>query len=206
MGAAAMANKLGERFSMLAFLNKLTPKSEKMQVIDLGVKLVTEIVCFCSLNGIPGDSIKDFVKALTNYREEAMIRMAALVCIDGVLPLGADCVSKVLGMLQSSGAAELEKSERFRQVQEMIPGDGATGKLGFIRESASSVGGWMSSFIAEKHVTAGKIAGNLKGYVDFAEDKLDYLAAFLDMTTSYFEHTGTQSVARAMITRAVTEI
>ena len=64
----------------------------------------------------------------------------------------------------------------------------------------------MSSFVAEKKVTAGNIAGNLKGYVDFAEDKLDYLAAFLDMSTNYFEHTGTQSVARAMITRAVSEV
>jgi len=34
----------------------------------------------------------------------------------------------------------------------------------------------------------------------------DYLAAYPEMTTNNFEHTGTQSVARAAITRAVAEI
>jgi len=42
--------------------------------------------------------------------------------------------------------------------------------------------------------------------VDIADDKLDYVAAFLDMTTNYFEHTGTQSVARRLIERAASEI
>src|SRR5262249_43998901 len=185
---------------------KITPGHEKAHVISLGVKLVTEVGCFCSLNGIPGDSIKDFVKSLTNYREEAMIRMAALICIDGVLPIGPDFVSKLLSMLQSSGAADLEQNERYQNGKEAIPGDGVTGKLGFIRESAGSVADWMKSFVADRKVTVEKVAGGLAKYVDFAANKLDYLAAFLEMTTNYFEHTGTQSVARAAITRAVTEI
>jgi hypothetical protein len=35
-----------------------------------------------------------------------------------------------------------------------------------------------------------------------ADSKLDYLAAFLDMSTNYYEHTGTQTVARNLILRA----
>ena len=206
LGAAAMMNKVGERFNSLSFLEKITPRHEKALVISLAVKLVAEVGCFCSLNGIPGDSLKDFVKSLTNYREEAMIRMAALICIDGVLPLGPDFVSKLLSMLQSSGAADLEQNERFRNVQSGIPGNGVTGQLGFIRESAGAVADWMKSFVANHKVTVENVAGGLQKYVDFAGNKLDYLAAFLEMTTNYFEHTGTQSVARAAILRTVAEI
>jgi hypothetical protein len=206
LGAAALANKVGERYSSLSFLEKITPKHEKAQVISMGVKLVTEVGAFCSMNGIPGDSIKDFVKSLTNYREEAAIRMAALVCLNGILPLGPDCVSKVLSWLQSSSPADLEANERYQNVKTAIPGSGAAGQLGFIRESANSVGDWMKSFVSTKQVTVDKIAGGLQKYVDFAGNKMDYLAAYLEMTTNYFEHTGTQSVARSAIMRAVAEI
>ena len=206
LGTAAMMNKVGERFSSLSFMEKITPRHEKVHVISLGVKLVTEVASFCSLNGIPGDSLKDFIKSLTNYREEAMIRMAALICINGVLPLGPDFVGKLLSMLQSSGTADLEQNERYQNVKSMIPGNGVTGQLGFIRESAASVADWMKSFVADRKVTVEKVAGGLAKYVDFAANKLDYLAAFLEMTTNYYEHTGTQSVARAAITRAVAEI
>jgi hypothetical protein len=206
MGGAAMMNKVGERYSALSFLNKITPGHEKLQVISLCVKLVTEVGCFCSLNGIPGDSIKDFVKSLTNYREEAMIRIAALVCINGLLPLGPDFISKMLSLIQSAQVADLEQSERFRNVRSMIPGNAGAGQLGFIQETTKSVADWMKSFVAERQVTVDKVAGGLQKYVDWAGNKLDYVAAFLEMTTNYFEHTGIQSVARATITRAVAEI
>jgi hypothetical protein len=88
----------------------------------------------------------------------------------------------------------------------MIPGNGVAGQLGFIRESVGAVGDWMKSIVSGKQVTVDKITGGLQKYVDFAGNKLDYLAAFLEMTTNYFEHTGIQSVARATITRAVAEI
>ncbi len=77
-GWTAMASKLGESFNLLSFLNKLTPKSETTQSIDFCVKLVVELVTFTKINGLPGDSFADFVKSLTNYRDEALIRMAAL--------------------------------------------------------------------------------------------------------------------------------
>lgn len=206
LGFTALVNKVGERFSMLSVLNKITPRSEKLQTIDLSVKLVVELVAFCYINGIPGDSIKDFVKALTSYAGESMIRMAALVCVDGLLPLGPDALSKILSLLQSSGVADLEKNERFQKVQSMVPGADAAGKLAFVRESMGAVGDWMKDFVAKRQVTVDKVAGSMKSFVDYAENKLDYLAAFLDMTTNYYEHTGVQTLARSLILRAVSEI
>ena len=73
--AAALANKVGERLSILSLLSKITPKSDKAQSIDFSVKLVVELVAFCQINGLPGDSIGDFVKSLTHYKDEALIRM-----------------------------------------------------------------------------------------------------------------------------------
>ncbi len=86
LGYAAAANKVGESISFLGFLDKLTPKPERAQTIDLGVKLVTELVAFCQINGIPGDSIGDFLSALGDYSGESLMRMAALVCFDGLIP------------------------------------------------------------------------------------------------------------------------
>jgi hypothetical protein len=42
--------------------------------------------------------------------------------------------------------------------------------------------------------------------VEISKDKLDYLGAFLDVTTNYYTHTGTQTLARRLIERAVAEI
>jgi len=36
----------------------ITPKADKAQTIDLSLKLVAELVAFCQINGIPGDSIE----------------------------------------------------------------------------------------------------------------------------------------------------
>jgi hypothetical protein len=206
MGAAVMANKIGERFSAMSFLGKITPKAEKVQVLNLGVKLVTEIAAFCYINGIPGDSIKDFLKSITDMQEERKMRMAALICVDGLLPLGPDFISKMLSLLQSTGVDDLQKNERFQKVASMLPGDSPATKLGFIQESTKGVSDWMKNFTTEHGLTVDKIAGSLKKYVDYAGDKMDYLAAFLDMTTNYFEHTGIQTIARQVTVRALAEI
>ena len=79
LGAAALANKISERVSFLSFLDRVTPKADKAQTIDLSLKLVTELVAFCQINGIPGDSIGDFVASLGDYSGESLMRMAALV-------------------------------------------------------------------------------------------------------------------------------
>lgn len=206
LGAAALANKVGEKIPLLGFLNRVTPKADKAQTIDLCLKLVVELVAFCQINGIPGDSIGDFVASLADYSGESLIRMVALVCVDGLIPFGADFIEKAQSTLNQTSPQELEQNTTFRNINDAIPGNSSVGKLNFIGESFDSVKGWMSDLVISRNLTQQKVVNNLQNFVQFADDKLDYLAAFLDVSTNYYEHTGTQTLARRLIERAVAEI
>ncbi len=46
----------------------------------------------------------------------------------------------------------------------------------------------------------------MQGVIDFSEGKLEVLGALLDMSINYMEHTGSQSVVRSLIERAVSEV
>ncbi|MEH1786426.1 hypothetical protein [Nostoc sp.] len=206
LGAAALANKVGEKIPLLGFLNSVTPKADKAQTIDLTLKLVAELVAFCQINGIPGDSIGDFVASLGEYSGESLIRMVALVCVDGLIPLGPGFISKALSVLDQTNPQELEQNSTFQSIKDVIPGDSPAGKLNFIGESFDSVKGWMSGLVSANDLTPQKVVRNLQGFIDVADDKLDYLAAFIDVSTNYYEHTGTQTLAHRLIERAVAEI
>ncbi|MDQ3712720.1 MAG: hypothetical protein M3388_10945 [Acidobacteriota bacterium] len=206
LGAAAMANKIGENFSFLSFLTGLTPKADKAQAIDLSVKLVAEIVAYCKINGIPGDSIGEFVGALADYSGESLMRMAALVSVDALLPLGPDFIQKVGSTIGGLSPTELQQNQTFNQINNEIPGGDTNGKLGFIGESFRSVSDWMGSFVSSRNLTQESVVSNLKKYIDITDNKLDYVSAFLDMTTNYYEHTGVQTLARRLTERAVAEI
>lgn len=206
LAAAALANKIGESISFLGFLNKVTPKADKAQTIDLTLKLVAELVAFCKINGIPGDSIGDFVAALGEYSSEALIRMAALVCFDGLIPLGPDFIRKATDVIGGLTPQELEQNSTFSTMRDEIPGNNSAGKLDFIGQSFDSVKGWMGGLVTTHNLTPDKVLGNIRKFVDITDDKLDYLAAFIDMSTNYYEHTGTQSLARRLIERAMAEI
>ncbi|MBF2022395.1 MAG: hypothetical protein IGR93_20455 [Hydrococcus sp. C42_A2020_068] len=206
LGTAALANKIGEKISLLGFLNRITPNPEKAQAIDLAIKLVVELVAFCQINGIPGDSIGDFVASLADYSGESLMRMAALVCIDGLIPLGPDFILKAQSTLGNLSPQELDKNSTFNRIKSLVPGDRVGSQLDFIATSFDSVKGWMGNFVAERDLTPQKIASKIQSFVEVSEDKLDYLAAFLDMTTNYYEHTGIQTLARRLIERAVAEI
>jgi hypothetical protein len=206
LGAAAMANKVGQDISFLGFLQNLTPKPEKAQSIDLCVKLVVELVAFCQINGIPGDSIGDFLAALGDYGGESLMRMAALVCFDGLVPLGPDFVLKGLSTLQGMSPNDLEQNNTFKGVKSLIPGGDPAGQLSFITSSMDSVKGWMTDFVSSRGLTPDQVVDNLTKFVEISKDKLDYLGAFLDMTSHYYTHTGTQTLARRLIERAVAEI
>jgi hypothetical protein len=206
LGAAAMANKVGQDISFLGFLQNLTPKPEKAQSIDLCVKLVVELVAFCQINGIPGDSIGDFLAALGDYGGESLMRMAALVCFDGLVPLGPDFALKGLSTLNTMSPNDLEQNKTFNGVKSLIPGGDSAGQLSFITSSMDSVKGWMTDFVSSRGVTPEQVVDNLTKFVEISKDKLDYLGAFLDMTCNYYTHTGTQTLARRLIERAVAEI
>lgn len=207
LGSAALANKVGDKIPLIGgLLKKVTPNPDKAQSLDLCIKLVVELLAFCQINGIPGDSIGDFVAALADYSGESLMRMAALVCVDGLIPLGPDFLLKAQSTIGGMGPQELESNSTFNDIQEFIPGGNTRGKLDFIGESFDSVKGWMADFVSSKSLTPQKVMGNLQGFLEFSDNKLDYVAAFIDMSTNYYEHTGTQTLARRLIERAFDEI
>lgn len=208
LGAAAMANKIGEKISFLSFLNQLTPSADQTQAVDLCIKVVAELVAFCKLNGMPTrDSLGDFSTALAaEYSGPSLMRMVALVCFDGLIPLGPNFVDRVGDIISSMSASGLQQNPLFQRVNNLIPGDSTQGKLDFIGNSFDSVRGWMNNLVSSRGLDPQMIINHLQNFVEIADDKLDYLAAFLDLTTNYFEHTGIQTVARRLILQAAEEV
>jgi hypothetical protein len=207
LGTATLANMVGNKIPLVGgLLTSLTPKPAKAQTIDLSLKVVTELLGFCSINGIPGDSIGDFVGALGDYGGESLMRMAALVCFDGLIPLGPDFLQAVSEWIERLSPSDLEENPGFKEIQDTIPGDTKQSKLGFIGEAFGSVSGWMGDFVSDRGITPTNVANSLQSFVEFSDDKLDYLGAFLDMSTNYYEHTGVQTLARRLVERAYAEI
>ncbi|MFG3816509.1 hypothetical protein [Limnothrix redekei] len=203
LGAAAMANKVGQDISFLGFLQNLTPKPEKAQAIDLGMKIVVELLAYCQINGIPGDSIGDFLGSLADYGGESKMRMAAMVCLDGLVPLGPNFIKAAGDWIGSATQSSMEENEAFRNIQKMIPG---TDKVAFVGQAFNSVSSWMGNFVSDRGLSPQTVLQHLQGFVDIADDKLDYVGAFLDMSTNYYYHTGVQTVAKRLIDRAYAEI
>ncbi|BAZ44437.1 hypothetical protein NIES4102_14460 [Chondrocystis sp. NIES-4102] len=207
LGSAALANKVGNKIPLVGgLLTRVTPNPEKAQALDLCIKLVVELVAFCQINGIPGDSIGDFVGALGDYSGESLMRMTALLCVDGLIPLGPDFLLKAQSTIGGIGPKDLESNSTFSGVKELIPGGSTRGQLDFIGRSFDSVKGWMAGFVDSNNLTPEKVMRNLQSFLEFSDSKLDYVAAFLDVSTNYYEHTGTQTLARRLIERAFDEV
>lgn len=203
LGAAAMANKIGEKIGFLNFLNKVTPKADTIQSIDLSLKIVAELIAYSKLNGIQLNPGKFVSELRENYCGASLMRMAALVCIDGLLPLGPDFMQKVHDTLNSKGKDVLEQNPAFAPIAESIPSDD---KVGFIDSTFTAVSGWMDNLISSTGLTPQSISDHMHGFMEFSDDKLDFVAAFLDQSTNYFAHTGTQTVARKLILRAAEDV
>ncbi|NER35733.1 MAG: hypothetical protein F6J93_17365 [Oscillatoria sp. SIO1A7] len=202
LGATAMANKVGEKIGLLGFLNKLTPKADTIQSVDLCLKIVAELIAYSKINGIELNPA-DFVSKLAdNYQGAALMRMGALVCIDGLLPLGPDFLQKVQETLEGEGESAFESNPVFGAIGKFIPGDD---KFGFIGNTFGAVQGWMGNLVGSVGLTPEKVFDSIGSFVEFSDDSLDFVAAFLDQSTDYFRHTGTQSVARSLILRAAEE-
>ncbi|HIK08647.1 MAG TPA: hypothetical protein IGS40_28935 [Trichormus sp. M33_DOE_039] len=204
MAAAALANKVGEKIGFLSFLGNITPKADVTQTIDLVLKIAVEIIAFCKLNGIPQPNPQEFVKALSNnYQDASLMRMIALVCLDGLLPLGPDFLSKIQGLISGNDAStQLAQNPIFLAVNSSIPGNNPTEKLGFISLGFNSVQGWIGGLVSKTGITPQAIFSSLGNFIQIADDNLDFVAAFLDQTTNYYEHTGIQSVANKVIKEA----
>jgi hypothetical protein len=248
IGPLAMLNTAGSQIRWLGFLNRITPKAENLQALDLGLKVVAELSAFCLINGIPGDSIGDFVKSLNAYSKESLMRMAALIALDGILPLGPNFLEGVSHALNRTNPQEMAENKLYNAIRSYLPGGSLSSKgdasaaaqpakpskysprgsqtrtssatstgsskyspnpdshLEFVRDSFGEVSGWMNTMVSRTQMTREKVADSLGKIAEVSDSKLDYVAAFLDMSTYYYEHTGTQTLARRLIERAVNEI
>ncbi len=203
LAAAAMAEIVSEKIPFLSFLGALTPKADTTQSVDLCLKIVAELIAYSKLNGLPILEPGEFVTNLTEeYSGPSLMRMAALVSLDGLVPLGPDFLQKVQDTLDGEGESAFADNAVFGAISDTIPGDD---KFGFITNTFGAVQGWMDNLVGSVGLTPESIFDSIGGFIDFSDDALDVVAAFLDKTTNYFQHTGTQSVARKLIQQAAEE-
>ncbi len=205
MGTAALANKLSEKIGFLSFLGKITPKADVTQSIDLLLKIAVEIIAFCKLNGIPQANPQEFANSLANnYQDASLIRMVALVCIDAILPLGPNFLSKIHEFISGTDISVIAQNPVFLAINNFLPGNNPSDKVGFISQGFNSVQDWMNNLVSKTGITPQSISSNLGTFIQIADDNLDFVAAFLDQATNYYEHTGIQTVARSLILQAYT--
>jgi hypothetical protein len=203
MATAALANKVGEKIELLSFLNKITPKADTAQTIDLVLKVVVEIIAFCKINGLPQINPQAFVESLTNnYTDAALMRMGALVCLDGILPLGPDFLTKIHSIIDGGDDSVIKDNPVFTSISNVLPGETSAAKFGFISQSFNAVQGWMTNLVNKTGMTPSTIFQKIGSFIKVADDSLDFVAAFIDQTTNYYEHTGIQTVARSVILKA----
>ena len=205
-GQMAIASELGDSFSFLKVLDWLTPKSEKIQAFDFALKAGAEIYAFTRLNGMPGDSFGDFVKSLNDMEPERLMRMTSLVCIDGILPLGPNFIEASLKHVGGMSEGDAKKNDRFKNLGDALGEGGFGGQKKLLTHGLESMGDWMKGFVSQKGITQNKVLESVEKFAGKSDNKLDYLAAFLDANCRLYEHTGIQSVARAAISRAMHEV
>jgi len=205
-GMAAMARKLGEGTDWLSFLTDITPKADTTQAVDAGVKLVAELGAFCFCNGMPGDSVGDFAAALGSYEKEESMRLAAWIVCDCMIPLGPDFMIKITDLLQELSDFDLGDHPRFARIMALLPGSSVGEKRELFKSNLGAATGAINGFVESKGIEREGALARIKDYLQVADDKLDYVAAGIDLATNYFEHTGVQTVARRVIARAYGEI
>ncbi len=204
-GVASALNMIGSRVDALSFLTDITPKPDTTQAIDASVKLVSELAAFCLTSGIPGDSIGDFAGAITNYGREEKMRLVAWLAFDCVVPLGPDFLGKIMDAVRNFDPNDLPGHAVFSKIADHLPGDWGDKKR-TLESTVESVGGHLESLAASSGVTQESVLDRIRSYVDIADDKLDIAAAMIDTSTNTFEHTGLQTVARRIVSRAYGEI
>ena len=205
-GVLSFASKAAEDLEWLSFLDKVTPKSETTQAIDAGVKLVAELSAFCLTNGLPGDSVGDFVQALGAYGKEEKMRLISWLAFDCVLPLGPEFLNSVLGYLENLADKYLGENSRFAKIASYLPGGGIPEKKALLLDTIQKSAPTLNGMVAQHGITQETILAKAREFTTAHEGKLDYLAAAIDLTTNVFEHTGVQTVARRVVSRAYGEI
>ena len=204
-GIASLFSIAADRFDLFEKVRDAAPKPDTVQAVDAGVKLAAELAAFCLTNGLPGDSVSDFANAVVSYGKEERMRLTAWLAFDCIVPLGPDFMAKIIDSVRTLDLGALENHRIFKFVSEHLPGDLAQ-KKATLDQNIGAVGGKLEDFANEKGMNREDLLAKVRGYVDVADDKLDMLAAALDMATNTFEHTGIQTVARRIVSRAYGEI
>lgn len=198
LGALALASKVGERFPLLGFLQRFTPKADTTQAVDFFVKLTAEALGFFALRQEAADA-EVYASQLQHYSHESLLRFAALVCFDGLLPLGPDFVRSTKAVVSSIDTSQIENNKLYGMIKDAIPGQGFSAKFAFmdrlLDRAESSIGAFTKRFDLNQRT----VTERLESFIEFTDDKLDYVAASVDLLTDYFAHTGTQTVARHLI-------
>lgn len=205
-GTMAMARKLGDSIGFLSFLSKVTPQADTVQSVDAALKFAAELTTFCLINGIPGDSVGDFASSLVNAGKEDIIRIAAFITYDLVIPLGPDFLGKTLDAIKNISEGDLSDNKLFQALRKYLPGSSVAEQKELIRANVDASGGFLTDFAQNKGIEQKSAIDRLRQYVEIADDKLDYVAATIDVMTDYYTHTGIQTVARRVVQRAYQEL
>jgi len=205
-GVLSFASKASEDIEWLGFLDKVTPKSETTQAIDAGAKIVAELSAFCLTNGLPGDSIGDFVKSLGAYSKEEKMRLISWLAFDCVLPLGPEFFNSILGYLENLADKYFGENTRFAKLASYLPGGTVAEKKKLVLDTLQQSAPTLNGMVAQHGLTQETLLAKAREFTTAHEGKLDYLAAAIDLTTNVFEHTGIQTVARRVVSRAYGEI
>jgi len=191
---------------LLKRISSITPPSDTLQAVDLSLKVGAELLAFTQVNGLPGDSFGDFGAALADYAGEARVRMAALICFDGLLPLGDQALQRLDGLLGAAGSGELRKLPAYGRMAALFPGRGDEAHMGFLRKGVDQWLGWAGGFVGQLGLSGQRAVHALEGSIGPWQGRMDQLAAFLDAFTDTYAHTGVQAVARRLVERAAAEI
>ncbi|MFT4621927.1 MAG: hypothetical protein ACI8PZ_000579 [Myxococcota bacterium] len=203
---AVAASKVTSMFSSLSFLQQFTPKPDTTQALDAGLKLVAELLAFGLLNGMPTEGnagLARFAGAIEDYARFDLMRLAAWVTFDGLVPLGPDFISKLTTTFTELAGTALSSNAVFDQLGDRIPGDTIEAKKAFIVQTIGTTGDWVNRFVSEKGLSQDGALQSLQGVLSVADGGLDYVAAALDASTNYTAHTGTQTVGRTLAKHAV---
>ncbi len=101
------------------------------------------------------------------------------------------------------GENALAKNPVFGAISNFIPGDD---KVGFIGNTFGAVSGWMDNLVGSVGLTREGIFEQLNSFIEFFDEAFDFVAAFIDMSTNYFQHTGIQTVGKKLIQDAAEQI
>ena len=178
-GFTSLAGKLGEDVEWLGFLQNVTPKADTTQAIDAGLKLACELGALCITNGLPGDSIGDFMGALASSAKEDKMRLAAWIACDCFLPLGPDFMLKIISTVESAAESDFMQSGLFQRVAGFLPGGGFGEKKDLVTNNVKAAEGFVNGFVAERGMTHDGVLSKVKEFIGVNEGRLDYTNNFM---------------------------